>query len=91
MPTRLAFDNDTAETSTVIDLETEDRLGLLHVISQALAEMDIDISLAKIQTEKGAAIDSFYARDADGGKILATERQKFVEHRLRTAIAGLDA
>ena len=91
MPTRLAFDNDTAETSTVIDLETEDRLGLLHVISQALAEMDIDISLAKIQTEKGAAIDSFYVRDADGGKILATERQKFVEHRLRTAIAGLDA
>lgn len=91
MPTRLVFDNDTAETSTVIDLETEDRLGLLHVISQALAEMDIDISLAKIQTEKGAAIDTFYVRDADGGKILTAERQKFVEHRLRTAIAGLDA
>ena len=90
MPTRIAFDNDTAETSTVIDLETEDRLGLLYVISQSLAEMAIDISVAKIQTEKGAAIDSFYVREADGQKILAPERQKFVEHRLRTAIVRMN-
>ncbi len=90
MPTRITFDNDTAETSTVIDLETEDRLGLLHVISQSLAEMAIDISVAKIQTEKGAAIDSFYVRDGDGQKILDPERQKFITHRLRTAIARLD-
>jgi len=90
IPTRIQFDNQTSDTRTVIDLETEDRVGLLYAVSVALAEMGVDISLAKIITEKGAAFDSFYVTEEDGGKILASERQHFVEGRLRTAIAKLD-
>src|SRR4051812_12325851 len=54
IPTRIHFDNETSETRTVIDVETEDRVGLLYVISQALTECKLDIALAKILTEKGA-------------------------------------
>ena len=43
----------------VIDVETEDRVGLLYALSQTLSELRIDISVAKISTEKGAAMDSF--------------------------------
>src|SRR5205814_1487011 len=35
IPTRIHFDNETSENRTVIDIETEDRLGLLYIISQA--------------------------------------------------------
>jgi [protein-PII] uridylyltransferase len=91
IPTRIHFDNDSSDTRTLIEIETEDRLGLLYTISQALTELDLDISSAKINTEKGAAIDSFYIREVDGVKVLAPERHRAIEKKLRQVIAGLDA
>jgi [protein-PII] uridylyltransferase len=89
MPTRIFFDNDTSENRTVIDLETEDHLGLLYGVSEALAEAGLDITLAKISTEKGAAIDSFYVSERDGQKVLRAERQKLIAERLLAALNEL--
>ena len=91
IPTLIRFDNETSDTRTVIDVETEDHVGLLYTISQALAELDLDIYIAKISTEKGAAIDSFYVSERDGGKILNQERQEAIERRLRATLARLEA
>src|SRR5262249_28208898 len=44
--TQIVFDNETSETRTAMEVETEDRLGLLHAISQGLAELDLNISAA---------------------------------------------
>jgi len=90
IPTRIHFDNDTSENRTVIDIETEDHLGLLYVISQALAELNLDISLAKISTEKGAAVDSFYVGEADGQKIRSGERQRVIAEKLHTLLINMD-
>jgi [protein-PII] uridylyltransferase len=90
MPTHIRFDNDASEARTLIEIETEDRIGLLYAISQALTEVDLDISAAKICTEKGAAIDSFYVREIDGGKILAPERQNTIQNRLCQRIQLLE-
>jgi len=76
IPTRIYFDNDSSESRTILDIETEDRLGLLYFISKLLSESWLDISLAKISTEKGAAIDSFYISEADGQKITSPDRQR---------------
>ena len=73
----------------MIDVEAEDHVGLLYFISQTLAELRLDIALAKISTEKGAAIDSFYVSESDGGKVLDPERQRQVERKLRAAITRL--
>ncbi len=91
IPTQIRFDNDASETRTVIEIETEDRVGLLYAISETLAGMDLDVSAAKISTERGAAIDSFYVRERDGGKILAEERRTNIERKLRDAISALEA
>ena len=91
IPTQIRLDNDASETRTVIEIETEDRIGLLYTISQTLTELALDISAAKICTERGAAIDSFYVRELDGAKVLEPERQHAIEHRLRHAIHSLDA
>ena len=88
--TQISFDNEASETRTLLEIETEDRLGLLYAISQTLAELAIDISTAKICTEKGAAIDSFYVSEESGGKILLPERQKAIERKLRAAIKSLE-
>jgi [protein-PII] uridylyltransferase len=88
---QVRFDNETSEARTVIEIESEDRLGLLYAISQTLSELDVDISAAKILTEKGAAIDTFYVREVDGQKIEKPERQRAIERRLRQAIHSLEA
>ena len=79
------------ESRTLIEIETEDRLGLLFVISQTFAELALDISAARIVTERGAAVDSFYVRELDGGKINLPLRQAKVESVLRAAIGQLEA
>jgi len=89
--TRIHFDNEASELRTLLEIETEDRIGLLYTISQTLSEVELDISAAKICTEKGAAIDSFYVRESDGGKVIAPERQRAIERKLRHAIHELDA
>jgi [protein-PII] uridylyltransferase len=91
IPTLVRFDNESSDTRTLIEIETEDRVGLLFRISQALAELELDISAARISTERGGAIDSFYVRDADGSKIENIDRQKAIERILLDAIAAIDA
>jgi [protein-PII] uridylyltransferase len=90
IPTIIHFDNSASDTCTVIDIETEDHVGLLYTISRTLSAVGLDITLAKICTEKGAAIDTFYVRDALSGKVRQPERLKTIELKLREAIATLD-
>jgi [protein-PII] uridylyltransferase len=89
--TQIRFDNEASETRTLIEIETEDRIGLLYEISQTFSELDLDISAAKISTEKGAAIDTFYIRELGGSKVVTPERHRTIERRLRQAIQSLDS
>ena len=90
MPTQIHFDNETSESRTAMEVTTEDRLGLLHVISQSLADLDLNLSAAKIVTEKGAAIDTFYLSEGDGRKVLDPGRQGLIERKVRAAINNLN-
>jgi [protein-PII] uridylyltransferase len=91
IPTQIRVDNEASDTRTLIEIETEDRIGLLYTISETLTELALDIAAAKICTERGAAIDSFYVRELSGGKVLAPERQHAIQQKLRRAIHALDA
>jgi [protein-PII] uridylyltransferase len=91
METQIQFDNAASEERTVIEIETEDRLGLLYTIAQTLAELDLDISAARIVTERGAAIDSFYVSKRKGGKIESPEQLDQIAKRLREEIGKLEA
>jgi [protein-PII] uridylyltransferase len=90
MGTKVRFDNSASDDRTLIEIETEDRLGLLHAISQTFAAQRLDISAARIVTERGAAMDSFYVREIGGGQIKELARQAVVELALRSAIGQLE-
>jgi len=90
IPTKIHFDNEASETRTLIEIETEDRLGLLYAISQAFSELSVDISDSRILTERGAAIDSFYVREFDGGKVESPARRVLIETRLRATLTRLE-
>jgi [protein-PII] uridylyltransferase len=89
LPTSIRFDNKTTPDRTALEVQTEDRVGLLYTISKSLAELGMNISAAKIVTEKGAAIDTFYVTERDGSQILDAGRQEFAERKIRDSINRL--
>jgi [protein-PII] uridylyltransferase len=90
IPTRIEIDNESSTTRTIIEVETEDRIGLLYTISQVFSELELDIAVAKILTEKGAAVDTFYVTDILGKKIEDPAALRLIDRRLRESIFALD-
>ncbi len=85
IPTVIDLDNLTSDNRTIVDIQAEDRVGLLYDISRAMASLNVNVSLAKILTEKGAAIDSFYLTERWAAKVVDSERQKEIKEKLRKA------
>ena len=88
--TVIRFDNDSSRSHTVVDVETEDRIGLLYFISNALNDLSFSIDVARISTEKGAAIDTFYITDWKGEKVEGEQEREYLERKVRFAIKRLD-
>lgn len=60
LPTRITIDSESHPSFTIVDIETPDRLGLLYNLLDAVARLGLSIELARITTEKGVAMDTFY-------------------------------
>jgi [protein-PII] uridylyltransferase len=90
IPTRVHIDNESSAMRTIIEVETEDRIGLLYTIAQVFTELELDIAVAKILTEKGAAVDTFYVTDILGKKIEDPATLKLIDRRLHESLAALD-
>ena len=63
---------------------------MLYAISHVFADLNLDLSLAKISTEKGAAIDTFYVCNNMGEKIYSPEYLRHIEREIHKAVASLD-
>ena len=54
--------------ATVLEVRAPDRVGVLYRVTKALADLQLDIRHAKVQTLGHEVVDSFYVRDANGAK-----------------------
>jgi [protein-PII] uridylyltransferase len=86
----LHVDNTASETHTVVEVHTEDRVGLLRLITKALTGAGCDLSLAKIATYGIDAVDVFYVRDLEGKKITDPEHLRRISERLNAAVQPLE-
>lgn len=68
-PTRLTVSNDLSPQYTVVELDTVDRLGLLCDLFRTIGRHGFEVAHARINTEKGAALDTFYLTRPGGEKI----------------------
>ena len=48
---------------TIIEVQASDRIGLLYQISRLISKKGFDISFARIATERGVAMDTFYIKN----------------------------
>ncbi|MDX1764738.1 MAG: ACT domain-containing protein, partial [bacterium] len=88
IPTRIEFDNTVSETRTVIDVSTEDRIGLLFRVTSCLARQGVQIHSAKVATEEDRAIDAFYVTDIFGLKITDESKLAALKRKLLKALKG---
>jgi [protein-PII] uridylyltransferase len=62
-------DLDASADSTVVEVHAPDGLGVLYRITSALADLDLDIVGAKVQTLGPQVVDTFFVRSGDGEKV----------------------
>jgi [protein-PII] uridylyltransferase len=88
-PTTVSFDNGASPTATVIDVHSVDDIGVLYRITRALAELDLDIRSARVQTLGPQVVDAFYVRDRGGRKVedpdTLSEIERAIIHSLASA------
>jgi [protein-PII] uridylyltransferase len=85
-PTRIDIDNESSDRSTVIDIYTHDRIGLLYDITKTLANLLLSVDYAKISTKVDQVADVFYVSEVDGNKVLAPEKLEKIKSALLKAI-----
>ena len=88
--TEIKVDNDVSTDYSVLDVYTQDRLGVLYTITRTLADLDIDIQLSKVATEAVRVADVFYVREHDGQKLSLTRAEE-VRLALGEALGRLQA
>jgi [protein-PII] uridylyltransferase len=87
VPVRVAVDNEASDFFTVIEVGAPDRIGLLFDVTSALAELQLDVHLAKVATYGERVVDAFYVRDELGRKVDDPERMAELERALEARLA----
>jgi [protein-PII] uridylyltransferase len=80
------IDNAISHQLTVIEVAGLDRPGLLYELTNALSDLNLDITSAHITTFGEKAVDVFYVTDLTNKKITSPQRQKAVKQRLLSVL-----
>jgi len=79
--TAISFDDAASAHSTLLEVVTHDRSGLLYEMGSAMARLDCNIEVALIDTEGEKAIDVFYLTAQ--GKKLDSRKQEVLQEVLQ--------
>lgn len=85
-PPRVRVDPDAGSQATVVEVVGPDRIGLLYRLTQALTELDLDITRAKVATIGGDVVDTFYVQDRTGSKVVDPDHLREIVAALRLVL-----
>jgi [protein-PII] uridylyltransferase len=88
IPQRVFLNNDLSLDQTIAELQVVDRLGLLYDLFMAIGKLNLNVTHARINTEKGVAIDSIYIQTQNDHKIRDKEALAALQDALTQAVFG---
>ena len=83
---RVLIDNLSSKTHTLIEINSKDKIGLLHTLASELFLMGLHISTARISTYGVRVVDVFYIKNMTGGKITEKHKIDVIKSKLMKAI-----
>jgi len=86
--TRINIDNTISDSMSIIDIHTENKLGLLYDITKAVAELGLYINIARISTKGSEATDIFYVKDIFGQKVYGEDKLEKIRRTIYESIMG---
>ncbi len=84
LPPALRISNEVSDRYTVIDVSTNDRLGLLYDLTRTLAEHGLEIHVSKASKVLDQVADTFYVRDGEARQLQDAERTGALREALLT-------
>jgi [protein-PII] uridylyltransferase len=82
LPAQVSVSNTLSEKFTVIEVMGLDRMGLLHLLTREISDLNLTIGSAHIGTYGEKAVDVFYVTDLTGHQIESKVRQKKIHDAL---------
>ncbi|MEM9828493.1 MAG: HD domain-containing protein [Planctomycetota bacterium] len=86
LPEKVVFDNDTVDKHTILSLFAYDSPGLLARVCNAIADQQLVLSFAKIDTHLDQVADVFYVNEKDNSLLTEPHRQAEVREAILSAI-----
>ena len=83
---RVLIDNLSSRSHTVIEINSKDKIGLLHTLASEFFSIGLHISTARISTYGVRAVDVFYVKNLTGGKIIEENKINLIKDKLMHAI-----
>jgi [protein-PII] uridylyltransferase len=81
-PPTVRWLDDAATDATVLELRTDDAIGLLYRVTAVLERCGVDIRSARVSSLGGSVVDAFYVTAADGCPVPVASR-KHIETALQ--------
>lgn len=72
---------------TIVEIQARDEIGLLYRLAKIIYDQGFDITFARIGTERGIAIDSFYIESANKEPVADSTRLETLRAALLATIA----
>jgi [protein-PII] uridylyltransferase len=90
-PSTVDVYHDATMARTIVEVQARDEIGLLFRLAKVISDQGLDISFARIGTERGVAIDTFYIEDDQQQAVADADRLQTLRAALLHAITPLDA
>jgi [protein-PII] uridylyltransferase len=86
LSSEVGVDNEASDSATVLEIRAPDEVGLLHRVTRALFETDLDVVSARVSTLGEFVIDAFYVRDSGGHKITDVARLSAIRGAIEASL-----
>jgi [protein-PII] uridylyltransferase len=78
--------HELAMQRTIVEIQARDQIGLLYQLAKTISDHGFDITFARIGTERGVAIDTFYIESSESARAIDQPRLEGLRDALSAVI-----